>query len=523
MREVVVARSAAEIEWEVVTSRAGEPTLKLGGRFVHSEYAPQREAEGLAERVAAELRERKAELFVQIGAGLGYFNRALAQHSQVPVLLWDPFPEVSRAVGAAMGTALGIAETVKGAAPHSVAGVVERVAPQTWGERVRLVHDAEALDAALKESPGARRPHLWVHPGYQELARFPSRYALRALQRERPKLCADAAIVSRRALDFLVRFPFLHTLQNLEGCLRGHTAILVSPGPSLAAALPALRARRGGVLIAAVQALKPLAEAGVKVDFVVAPDPGEYARYLEGFEPEFCALLADTSVKPEFLDRWPEKTFLFQLRTPHLQQVAWEKCELPFLDEPFISVSETSLVLAHQLGARRFILLGMDFAFEETRYKRLHFRAAGSDGNLVLTNFHYFHAAQYLSWLCPKLRAGGCEIFRLSPGLPVRGVQAIDAEKLEPLLAPAPVFELPEFRASATWQERAQAARSVLRAARRHSSVSHAPTSLDPEESAPRFKDLRPLDAAERERALQDAERELGERWKQRAGSEGLR
>lgn len=461
----------AEIEWRVEPARSGAPTLRLGGRYAHSRYDPQSEAKGVARRILEAARAQRAGALVLIGSGLGYVVDALRGRAELPILLWEPFPALARA----------LAVTVE---PDAA---------------LQRVEDPEAFRAALREL--ARRglvPYLQVHPGYEEPCRFEARLAAWELRRvfhaSRP-LWIEEAVVSRRAIDFLARFPTLRTLDSLGSALVGQTAVLVSPGPSLDAALPILARRRGGAVIAAFQALRPLASARVSVDFALAPDPGNYEPHWTGFEPSFRALLAESSVDPVLLDRWADRTLLFHLRTPHLHEVAWRACGLPILDEPFVTVSEIAVVLAHRLGARRLLLVGMDFHSDGERYP-VRFRACSRSGEAVTTNSTYLHAARYLGWLCPRLARGGIEIGRFGDGLPVAGTRTLDASELERWVAEAPPFsfELPPARPQPErWKRVHDLLRSVASGAggthRGHSRV----TGLHPDAPA-----LRPLGDEER-------------------------
>ena len=68
------------------------------------------------------------------------------------------------------------------------------------------------------------------------------------------------------------------------------------------------------------------------------------------------------------------------------------------------------------------------------------------DGHPAWTNPTYFHAARYLSWICPRLAADGLGISRIGTGLPIDGpvdisVQAaVDALDQAP---PCPIESLP--------------------------------------------------------------------------------
>ena len=291
----------------------------------------------------------------------------------------------------------------------------------------------------------------------------------------------------------------------------GRTAVCVAPGPSLDdAALAVLARRQGGVVVAALQALRRLQEAGVRVDLVVASDPHDMTRHLEGTTDDFGALLLDTSVRPDLLDRWPEKTVLFHLRTPHLHGVAWERAGLPVIDEPVMTVAETSLCLAHQLGAARFALVGVDLCGEADRYAQHRLRTTDARGAEVVTNTHYLAASRYLSWRCPRLEAEGRPVLRLGRGLPVAGTVPGDPEALAAWLDEETPPELPpaDFAGS---RERWRTARAVLQRAARVRAVPRGPVAHQGErEAARRFEDLQPLEPPERNRALAQALQDLG-------------
>lgn len=469
--------AGVQLDWQAEPSRAGELTLRIGDRWVHSRYAPRREAADLA-RATRESLGRAGGPVLLLGLGLGYVAEALGEALDREVVGFDPFPEMTQAL--------------PGADARS---------------GLRMAEGYDELEAVLGES--VRRgslPHVIVHPGYQELCRFEARFVaarLRALIGKRKGLRASDAIVSRRALDALVRMPYRADVSALAGCCAGRTAICVAPGPSLdASALDALRRREGGVVFAALQALRPLQEAGVAVDFVVAPDPHDFEPFVRGLEPRFGALLADSSVHPELLDRWPEKTALFHLRTPHLHQLAWEHAGLPVLDEPVTTVSETMLALADSLGAARFVLVGMDFCGEADRYRQLSFTARDGAGRSVVTNGHYLAGARFLSHRCPKLAAEGRPVVRLGRGLPIGGVRPGSAGDLsvrdEPPLGPP---GLAPARSASRWQA---ACTALEQAARARGPATPAPPRGDREASR-RMEDFHPLAAPARGAGLSAA------------------
>ncbi len=430
-----VDSGVAEVDWEIVRSRSGSPTLMLAGYHAHSGYDP----ESTADRFAAQVRSRGSNLVVLIGSGLGYVVNALRRTTRVPLLVWEPFPMLYQQVSASGYEASG---------PASPESGTDRSVPQP----PQLVHRSSEFDAALEAiSCEAPVPELLVHPGYEHVARFETRYALRALRRRfapDAQLTLASAVVSRRDFAALPRFAFRPTVAELAGSLRQQTAIIASGGPSLAVGLPGLAKHRAGVVFACPQSLTRLHQASVHTHYVVSADPKnlfKHARVPD--DARYDTLLADTFSPSGMVRDRIDRTTHFHLRTRHVHSLAWAAAGLPQVDEPFLTVSETALWLAHFMGARRFILLGVDLRSTDPRYRE-RFRTRDSRGETVETNSHYFHAARYLSDFCARLSADGCEFFRLGPGLPITGAREIDTPHFEKMLSSLTPYKTPasQFR-----------------------------------------------------------------------------
>ena len=417
----VLARGLGTVAWTVELARSGHPTLLLGGssenlhgRPVHSCYDPVREAERTARAMLAApdaglppMPAAAARSPLLVGGGLGYLPRALRAQGAAPVVVLDPFPEITEALLRAIPRRSPLEESLELPDVHWV---------HTLPEAESLL--AELLDRNLL-------PAVVAHPGYSELCRFELRWLARVLRRRlrRRGLDPSRTVVSSRGLGSLVRMAQLGSLAELDGLLRGRRVAVVSGGPSAAPFLPALRKRRGGVVMAAPQALPRLFESGVVPDVVVAPDPLASARLLAEVTTPPGVLLAEALVEPEVLGRWPERTFVFHIRSDQLPELAAEREARTVLDEPFATVSEAMVVLARELGARELALLGADFGGEQRHVYIL--RARGSDGSEILTNSHYLQGARYLDFLLPRLAAEGVHVLRAGQGLPIRGTHPL--------------------------------------------------------------------------------------------------
>ena len=469
----------AEVEWSIEPSKSGEPTLRIARRHAHSAYSPHREAAGMAEKLLAEIRAQGAQVLIALGSGLGYVYTELLEQIDIPILLWEPFPELA----------------------SQVLGDDAR-----WREKVRIVTNPKEYELALAEyRHEARHPYFFVHPSYEHPARFEVRYlalGIRALQKGDATHRERDWIVSPRSLDFLCRYPFVHLADELRSRFEGQTAVIVAGGPSLHLAKGPLQKRRGGVLLAALQAVIPLRQSDVEIDFGVISDPKNYSRFIEGCTDPYAALLADSSSDPIILDRAPDTTYIYHIRTPHLHESAWVADGNPIIDVPTVTVSEVSVLLAFALGVRRMVLAGVDFASTDERYG-VRFQVPGADGAPTWTNSAYFQGARCMNWLCPQIEAEGCQIYRLGDGLPLRGTQRIDASRLEALLDDSPPFDAPE---PATVYNRDRFSRADALLARAHKKKTRP---LKSEKSVP-LADFESLSGSALRRACVDARNRLG-------------
>lgn len=428
--------------------------MKIAGRATDSLYRPGVSAAKAAGQWFEAATQSDSDLFVLIGVGLGRWLDAFANEGRGELLVWDPFPAMSDQ----------IANAGHGLPANAV---VERRCG-----RITVVNNADDFDAALARlAEQTRSPQLAIHPGYEALCRFEARYATRSLRTRfsrRKRLAIEDSIASLRGLRVLESLPFVRLVADLGNNLAGKTVIIASAGPSLDAALGPLAEHPGGVRFVCVQRLERFERAGARVDYAVCADPQDlFTRCKVPRAADYAPLLTDTGCAPAMIEARRERTFFFQLRSPQVQQAVWDDLQLPTIEDPCLTVSEVGVLLAHQMGARRIVLAGVDYAGNDPRYQD-RFEVPTASGDLAPTNAHYFQGARMLSTLCPRLAQEGTEVFRLgNRGIPIDGVRTIDLETLSRLLTEAPPDTPPETGPSVDL-ERLEAIESAFASLRVH-------------------------------------------------------
>ncbi|MCL5954341.1 MAG: glycosyltransferase [Nitrospirae bacterium] len=96
LREVLVRPDRSRERWEIVASKEGSPTLLWDGASLHSRYDPVAEGGRWAEEIVGKLPEDARGILV-LGLGLGYHVEALLARTTLPVVVFEPSPDILRA------------------------------------------------------------------------------------------------------------------------------------------------------------------------------------------------------------------------------------------------------------------------------------------------------------------------------------------------------------------------------------------------------------------------------------------
>lgn len=173
----------------------------------------------------------------------------------------------------------------------------------------------------------------------------------------------------RQFFGNLPHLPEAEPLQALDGCFAGKPALVISRGPSLDAALPALRAlRNSAVFIAVGGAVRALWEAGIVPDFALFYDANGLREQRHGIPDEAWSQIASVihpCAQPGCFDIPAYEKFYFL--TPYNRHLAaWLRRTLG--DEASLSggggsVSIIALRQALLMGCDPVVLIGQDLAF----------------------------------------------------------------------------------------------------------------------------------------------------------------
>ena len=446
------AEAGADLVLEEAAS--GEPTARLGGRYIHSTRDPAREAARLVLAAdGGDGKRRQNRAFLLLGFGLGYAAEAAAALAPPPlVIAVEKRADVLRAAF----------ET------RDLTGILRSRLVFVLGDEPGAV--TGALRIAPKELSVVRNPALTAADAafYRELERHIENWRTQDAVNEATLRRFGKRWVRNQAAN-------LPAIRDLPGIalLAGRfdfPVLLLAGGPTLddlAGTVASLAERC--VVVAVDTALRFLTREGVKPDFVVSVDPQYWnARHLDRRLPAESALVAEAACYPTVLrDRLGaagagRPTFLCGAIYPisgFVERRVDLKGRLGSGGSVASSAWDFAASLAPPGAARPVFIAGLDLAFPRfaTHYRgalfeerslaastrflpaeTLSFRALldgapffaeAADGSPVLTDKRL---ALYASWFENRLRSPGSPAsFRLSGrGLAINGMKTACIEEV---------------------------------------------------------------------------------------------
>lgn len=334
---------------ELLTARNDLPVLRLGGRYLHSPYDPQREAQGWAQGVVGEHDQQDAEgqpLWVVFGTGLGYHLRALAGLAPGAIIALEP--------------------------DERIAALPERQRLLPAG--VEVFRDAAVLQQAFRTHyPLAGRARIVSLPAYRELFPRQAEEMDRLLEAARRELKSDLLTYVTYGGEWL-----LQSLGNLPAVLAGQpftalrdsaggrAAVVVSPGPSLERNIDVLAAERERfVVLAPSQSLKALVSAGIEPDLVVVVDSQDLTYHFDGCPERFHRrLVLALKCHPRVVALPAEQRYFYHMVNNKLaaEFFTWLTGSPGTMITGY-SVANTAFSLACLMGCDPVVLVGQDLAF----------------------------------------------------------------------------------------------------------------------------------------------------------------
>ncbi|MBP7146666.1 MAG: DUF115 domain-containing protein [Acidobacteria bacterium] len=356
----------------------------------------------------------------------------------------------------------------RAAAPNVVAVPPERF--ETLLVRA-LTHGFEVLRAAPPPLVAAGAP------GAAEFAALLA-HARRTAEIERTtlrRLGATWLDNLERNMPVLAREPGVTAWNS---ALAGKPVLVAGAGPSLQPVLPGLRAnRRRFVLLAATSALRPLWRAGLVADAAVVIEGRECLHHVEGIPHEILreiVLFAESNTHPAHLELPFRQRVLF-----HGAAGSWLE---PFSGRGSLlptggNVGTAALVLAWLLGGCPVLCAGLDFALAAGAYyasgsgSRAEEHAgagtlpvAGWRGELLQATpelVAYREQTEMVLDVIARADPRACFVCAGRGGARVRGMAAVDWDRIAPELPPLDDTALPARAPRETAANPAQLERAV--------------------------------------------------------------
>jgi hypothetical protein len=304
--------------------------------------------------------------------------------------------------------------------------VLENVDHAGWlvSKNVLFVH--EASEAALSDAARgaealfAMGVKVWGSPANRErlgplCAEFETRLiaTVAAVRTQIVTALAQPVVTLRNSLMNIDRYAACPGIADLQGCAKGHPAIVVSAGPSLRRNIhllstPGIRDRF--VIIAAQTVLKTLLSRGIRPHFVTALDYHEISRrFYEGLtarDVEGVTLVAMPWANPAILESFPGALRIPEDWMPDMSRHSG--VSPPTLDGilgpklarargrilPGATVAHMAYYLARHLGCDPIILIGQDLGFTDGQY----YAAGAAIHDIWSSELGPFNSLEAMEW-----------------------------------------------------------------------------------------------------------------------------
>ena len=374
---------SASQELEVVVTRSGELSGRIGSITLHSLRDPRLEAKRLIEQSG-----RQGSCYVLEGFGMGFVAETLlSRFPTTEILVVEPDIPLFLAVAGCRNLAdvlssprisyiLGTdsVDAVSDILQHVDATDIRIVRFRPLYERHR--HHFEAVDRTIETFVGRTQVNQ------NTLVRF-GRLWVRNLTRNLPL------------------FLGANRMSALEGTCAGVPGLLLGAGPSLDGILPHLAELSCKCIIVAVDtSLAACRRAGVEPDFVVVVDPQYWnTRHLDAAEGALTPLISESSTHPRVFRLLKGNLFFCGSLFPLGEYIETQLGEMGKLGAGG-SVSTSAWDFLRNLGCNPVYTAGLDLGFPG---KQTHFRGSFFENRILSIgfrlkpvedhSFHYLHDA----------------------------------------------------------------------------------------------------------------------------------
>lgn len=338
-------------ECTLFTARSGLPTATLDGRYVHSRFDPEKEAE----RLVSSLDLDSVDVLLLFGLGLGYHIRAIRRSKpRLPIIVVEP-------TSVLLSEAIRFLEDSDTENPSSD----DHVVFYTARESDKLIHHLKA--------EGVVQPRLTALPAYstafptvlRDLSHLIESYTRRT-EVNRNTLKRFGRLWVRNIFQNSRFIAETRSLSDLEGRCTGFSALVCGAGPTLEEdRRRLLRTAQKGVVIAVETAVPRLEQMGVPIDIVVAVDPQYWnTRHVDRISDRRRILVTEPAVNPRILRLWEGPVFMAESVFP-LGRILTGDMRSDARLGAGGSVATTAWDLARYCGAEPVRLAGVDLGFPD--------------------------------------------------------------------------------------------------------------------------------------------------------------
>jgi len=367
MADQLQSSFAASQELEVVMSRSGEVSGRIGSITLHSLHDPRLEAQRIIDQSGPQ-----GSCYVLEGFGMGFAAEALlSRFPSTQIVIVEPdVPLFLAAAGCRNLTELFSSNRVSYVLGTGSIDAVGDILQRVDATDIRVVrfrplyerhrHHFEAVDRAIETFVGRTQVNQ------NTLVRF-GRLWVRNLTRN------------------LTLFLRAKRMSALQGLCPGVPGLLLGAGPSLDAILPHLAAlSRKCIIVAVDTSLAACRRAGVEPDFVVVVDPQYWnTRHLDAAEGALTPLISESSTHPRVFRLLKGDLFFCGSLFPLGEYIETQLGEMGKLGAGG-SVSTSAWDFLRTLGCNPVYTAGLDLGFPA---KQTHFRGSFFENRILSIGF----------------------------------------------------------------------------------------------------------------------------------------